>query len=135
VTSREVNRRWTEGSYTFKHGKKYYMMYSANHFGGENYAVGYATSDSPLGPYAKAPNNPVLEKNTGKGGNVTGTGHNSIAFSPDGKKMFCVYHGRTKSTGDERVVFIDEMRILGDGKLVVDGPTTEPRPVPLSESR
>ncbi len=34
VTAREVNRRWTEGSVTFKKDGTYYMMYSANHFGG-----------------------------------------------------------------------------------------------------
>lgn len=124
VTSREVNRRWTEGSFTFKHGDTYYMMYSANHFAGENYAVGYATASHPLGPYTKAANNPVLEKNTASGGEVTGTGHNSVVFLPDGR-MLCVYHGRTKKTGDERVVFIDEMEIDGDGTLKVSGPTTE----------
>jgi hypothetical protein len=44
--------------------------------------------------------------------------------------MFCVYHGRTSKTGDERVVFIDRMKIMKDGKLVVDGPTTEEQPAP-----
>jgi beta-xylosidase len=62
------------------------MMYSANYFGGKHYAVGYATASAPLGPYKKAPNNPVLQKNTAKGGIVTGTGHNSIAYSPDARK-------------------------------------------------
>lgn len=130
VTSKEVNRRWTEGSVTFKKGNTYYMMYSANYFGGKNYAVGYATSKSPLGPYTKAANNPVLQKNTETGGTVTGTGHNSITYSPDGKEMFCVYHGRTATTGDKRVVFIDRMEIRKDGKLVVHGPKTTAQPVP-----
>lgn len=134
VTSKEVNRRWTEGSFTFKHGDTYYMMYSANYFGGKNYAVGYATASSPLGPYTKADNNPVLEKNTGKNGDVTGTGHNSLVFSSQGDKIYCVYHGRTNATGDQRVVFIDEMKILDNGKLVVDGPSTSPRPMPLASS-
>ncbi len=124
VTSGEVNRRWTEGSFLIKRDGVYYMMYSANFFGGENYAVGYATSDSPLGPYTKASNNPVLEKNTAKGGIVTGVGHNSITWSRDGKQLYCVYHGRTAETGDERVVFIDKMEIK-DGILTVNGPTTD----------
>lgn len=124
VTSGEVNRRWTEGSYIFKENDTYYMMYSANYYGGKHYAVGYATSDSPLGPFKKSPDNPVLEKNTEKGGIVTGTGHNSITIAPDGKTMLCVYHGRTSKTGDERVVFIDPMEIKDDGKLVVNGPTS-----------
>lgn len=135
VTSKEVNRRWTEGSVAFKKEGTYYMMYSANYFGGQNYAIGYATSKSPLGPFTKAANNPVLQKNTAVGGNVTGTGHNSITYSPDGKEMFCVYHGRTTKTGDERVVFIDRMEIKPDGQLVVMGPNTEPQPVPQGTSK
>ncbi len=130
VTSREVNRRWTEGSVIFKKGDTYYMMYSANYFGGKNYAVGYATSKNPLGPFTKSSNNPVLQKNTDRGGVVSGTGHNSVAYSPDGNEMFCVYHARTTATGDQRVVFIDRMEILPDGTLVVRGPTTDPQPTP-----
>lgn len=124
VTSGEVNRRWTEGSYIFKKNDVYYMMYSANFYGGEHYAVGYATSEHPLGPFTKAHNNPVLEKNTEQGGIVTGTGHNSVTWSPDGKKMLCVYHGYTSETGENRVVFIDRMEVLDDGTLVIHGPTT-----------
>ena len=127
VTSGEVNRRWTEGSFMLKHEGKYYMMYSANYFGGKNYAVGYAVSDNPLGPFVKAQNNPVLEKDVEKGGIVTGTGHNSVTWSKDGKQMYCVYHGRTQNTGDERVVFIDKMNIDSDGFLRVNGPTTDPQ--------
>ena len=129
VTSKEVNRRWTEGSVTFKKEGIYYIMYSANHFGGEYYAIGYGTAASPLGPFKKAANNPVLQKNTDKGGLVSGTGHNSITYSPDGKEMFCVYHGRTAKTGDERVVFIDRMQVK-DGKITIFGPTTKPQKLP-----
>lgn len=129
VTAQEVNRRWTEGSVTFKKNGLYYIMYSANNFAGQYYAIGYATAASPLGPYKKAANNPVLQKNTDKGGVVSGTGHNSITYSPDGKEMFCVYHGRTVATGDERVVFIDRM-IVKDGTITISGPTTTPQKMP-----
>ena len=129
VTSHEVNRRWTEGSVTFKKEGIYYIMYSANNFAGQYYAIGYATAASPLGPFKKAANNPVLQKNTDKGGEVSGTGHNSITYSPDGKEMFCVYHGRTAKTGDERVVFIDRMKVK-DGIITISGPTTTPQKMP-----
>jgi len=119
VTAHEANRRWTEGSYLLKDKDTYYMMYSANNFDGQNYAVGYATSKSPLGPFTKAPENPILQKK----GDVSGTGHNSMTFSPNGKDMLCVYHGRTEETGHERLVFIDKMEITKEGKLVVNGPT------------
>lgn len=124
VTSQEANRRWTEGSFIFKKNGLYYMMYSANFFGGANYAVGYATSDNPLGPFTKSAYNPVLQKNVETGGEVTGTGHNMVLFLTDGQ-MLCVYHGRTQKTGEQRVVFIDRMEVQEDGRLVVHGPTTE----------
>lgn len=127
VTSKEVNRRWTEGSYLFKEGDTYYMMYSANYFGGQYYAVGYATAKNPLGPFTKADNNPILQKNTESGGKVTGTGHNMM-FKHNGQ-MYTAYHGRTELTGKQRVVFIDKMEVLPDGKLVVHGPTTSPETI------
>lgn len=128
VTSGEINRRWTEGSFIFRHKDKYYMMYSANYYAGKNYAVGYAISDNPLGPFTKADNNPVLQQNTNDGGEVTGTGHNSVLFLNN--NMYCVYHGRTTKSGDQRVVFIDEMQIKDDGRLIVYGPSTISQPVP-----
>ena len=130
VTSGEINRRWTEGSFIFKHDHTYYMMYSANFYAGENYAVGYATAKNPLGPFTKAFNNPVLQKNIAQGGEVTGTGHNSVLFMQGTNKMYCVYHGRTTKSGQQRVVFMDPMEINEEGRLVVHGPTTKPQPVP-----
>jgi len=124
VTSGEVNRRWTEGSFLFKHGDTYYMMYSANFFGGQHYAVGYATASTPLGPFQKSAANPILQKNTDSGGIVSGTGHNSLLKDRNGK-VWCVYHGRTNKTGDDRLVFLDELRIEENGELKVNGPTVK----------
>jgi beta-xylosidase len=130
ITAQEVNRRWTEGSFIIKKNKTFYMMYSANFFGGQHYAVGYATSENALGPFKKADNNPVLQKNTDKGGDVTGTGHNMVLTLPD-DEMYCVYHGRTTKTGDKRVVFIDKMEITANGELIVHGPTTNEQSILL----
>lgn len=124
VTSGEVNRRWTEGSYLFKHNDTYYMMYSANFFGGQHYAVGYATASSPLGPFQKSATNPILQKNTESGGIVSGTGHNSLLKDREGK-IWCVYHGRTSKTGDDRLVFLDELQMEENGELTVNGPTVK----------
>ena len=118
VTNKEINRRWTEGSFIFKDKDTYYMMYSANHYAGQYYAVGYATSDNPLGPFTKSDTNPVIQKN----GVVTGTGHCMAASMPDGSRL-CVYHGRSSETGNARIVFMDKLSIQPDGHLVVEGPT------------
>ena len=128
VTAGEAGRRWTEGSYIFRHGDTYYMMYSANAFYGGNYAVGYATSKSPLGPFTKSNTNPILKENRSEGGNVIGTGHNMALTMPDGN-MYTVYHGRMTSNPKERVVLIDKMEIDSAGILSVAGPTTTPQQI------
>jgi beta-xylosidase len=107
-----------------KEGDTYYMMYSANCYQGKNYAVGYATSKSPLGPFQKAANNPVLQENVSQGGTVMGTGHNLIITLPNGQR-YCVYHGRMSDNPTERVVLMDKMNISEEGILTVEGPTTE----------
>jgi GH43 family beta-xylosidase len=94
VTSHTVNRRWTEGPSSFKHGNTYYIMYAANSVAaGGDYATGYATSDKPLGPFKKAANNPIIFRNTASGGNVTTTAHTCWTMSPDGTEMFVLYGG------------------------------------------
>ena len=128
ATHGEVNRRWTEGTALFKLGDTYYIAYSANFFGGDWYAVGYATAKKPLGPYTKAANNPILEKNTQNGGTVRGVGHGNIFFSPDRSEAYYVYHARTDT--NDRKLFIDKMIINGDGSIAIDGPSVDPRPVP-----
>jgi len=94
VTSHTVNRRWTEGPSSFKHGNTYYLMYAANSVAaGGDYATGYATSDKPLGPFKKAANNPIIYRNTATGGQVTTTAHTCWTMSPDGTEMFVLYGG------------------------------------------
>ncbi len=128
VTAGEVNRRWTEGSFIFKHNDTFYIMYSANSYQGAYYAVGYATSKNPLGPFTKAANNPVLQENQSQGGLVVGTGHNMVLNMPDGT-MYCVYHGRMTTNVGERVVLMDKMQIDENGILTVLGPTTDAQEV------
>lgn len=110
-----TGRRWNEGSYLLKHNRKYYMTYSGNFFAGPDYAVGYATADTPLGPYTKAPENPILER----GAQVTGTGHNCMFRTTAGELMIC-YHGRTEATGNDRIAFISPAHFDEQGRLVID---------------
>lgn len=134
VLSHAVNRRWTEGPTAFRRGEFYYMMYSANSVFGPDYALGYATSKHPLGPFTKAANNPVAEKNTALGGDVTAPAHNCVTLSPDGTQMYCVYGARTSRKGqtiDHRVLFLQSMQISDKGVLTVSGPNdTEDLPAP-----
>ena len=81
-------RRWKEGPFVLKHGDTYYMTYSSNTF--EDYGVGYATAKHPLGPWTKAEENPILAEKPELG--LYAPGHNSFAWSKDGKELYIVYH-------------------------------------------
>lgn len=124
VLSHNVNRRWTEGPTAFKHAGKYYVMYSANSVFGPDYSLGYATSEYPLGPFVKAANNPVAQRNTALGGDVISPAHNCVTMSPDGTEMYCLYGARTTAAKDidQRVLFLQKMAIGDDGILTVEGP-------------
>ncbi len=51
-----------EGPTVVKLDDLYYLFYSANHFKNIDYAVGYATSTSPYGPWKKHANNPIIHR-------------------------------------------------------------------------
>lgn len=117
-----------EGPFVLKHNGKYYLTYSANHTRCEDYAIGYAVSDSPFGPFVKYEGNPILHKTD----EVNGTGHHSFTQSLDGKELVCVYHRHcSKETFQPRLVCIDRAGFEsgGDGEdiLVIYGPTTTPQ--------
>ena len=110
----ETGRRWNEGSFIMKQGDAYIITYSGNFFGGAHYAVGYAVGKTPLGPFEKAAGNPILECY----GDVTGTGHSCMLYSPENELLIC-YHGRTEKTGHDRVGFISPARLTSENKLSI----------------
>ena len=77
----------TEGPFVLKHNGLYYLSYSANHTRCPDYAVGYAVSENPMGPFKKYVGNPILHRNE----KVVGVGHHSFAPLPEGK-FLCAYH-------------------------------------------
>lgn len=77
-----------EGPSVFKHKGLYYLVYTANDFRNPDYAVGYATSKSPLGPWKKHAGNPILNKGM-LGQN--GTGHGDFFLNAD-KELLYVFH-------------------------------------------
>ena len=70
---------YMEGAWLTKHQDKYYMQYAAPGTEFNVYGDGVYMSDSPLGPYQYAPNNPISYK---PGGFMNGAGHGSTLMGP-----------------------------------------------------
>ena len=121
-------------------GMYYYLFYSGNAYYDDRYAVGVARATSPLGPYTKYSNNPILKSNAG----WVGPGHCSIAYgagvlkpTPDdvATDIYMVYHawqaGHVNGPGDGRMVLVDQIQWGSDGWPHVFGaPSTASRPTP-----
>ena len=85
-----VNAKWpvSEGPTVTKIGSLYYLFYSANDFRNIDYAVGYATANSPMGPFTKYSGNPILSR---KNTQQNGSGHGDVLVAKDGK-WYYVFH-------------------------------------------
>lgn len=90
----EVWPRVNEGAFVMKHKGRYYMTYSANSYESPYYGIGLATAASPLGPWMKYENNPILQKP----GELVGIGHNAFFRDKEGKLkiVFHAHHSREK---------------------------------------
>lgn len=119
---------WNEGPFVLKHENQYYLMYSANFYGGPDYAIGYAVADNPMGPFEKYENNPILASDLAKG--ISGPGHNSVVVGLDDETLYIVYHIHTdpKNPSGDRRMAIDRL-YFENGELKVDGPTNTPQEI------
>ncbi|MCQ6957743.1 glycoside hydrolase family 43 protein [Mucilaginibacter sp. JC4] len=77
-----------EGPTVMKRDGLYYLFYSANDFRNIDYAVGYATASSPMGPWVKYEKNPILNRAL-IGQN--GTGHGDF-FTGNSNQLYYVFH-------------------------------------------
>ena len=95
-------RLWNEGPCVIKHGDKYVMNYSANYYASNDYAICVSTADSPMGPWVKSKNNPVLSCRK----ELFGAGHNAFFTGKDGE-IYTSFHIQTDPahpSGDRRTV-------------------------------
>ncbi|MDQ0415078.1 glycoside hydrolase family 43 protein [Mesobacillus stamsii] len=126
--------QWNEGPFVIKNDHKYYLMYSANFYASSDYGVGYAVSDSPMGPFKKSDENPILSKDLENG--ISGPGHNSVTVGLDGKTLYTVYHTHTdpEAPSGDRQMNIDRLYFDG-GKLKIDGPSHSEREISLGGNK
>jgi GH43 family beta-xylosidase len=123
-----------EGLFMVYREPYYHLTYSIDDTGSENYRVGYATADSPVGPFTYQ--GVILQKDVEKG--ILATGHNSILNVPGTDEWYIVYHRFSMPGGDgtHRETTIDELHFDEETGLIlnvvptVDGIT---EPVEISE--
>ncbi len=122
--------RVTEGPWMLKSQGRYYLIYSGSGANGPDYAIGYAVSDSPTGPFTKHPGNPIA----GRSDNVFGPGHGCIISDPAGN-LWHVYHQKeSPNVGWGRFVCIDPMWFDDDGNLHSRATRGVPQPAPASRT-
>jgi len=93
-----------EGPSILKRDGLYYLFYTANDFRNPDYAVGFATSKSPLGPWQKFSGNPILSR---KNIAANGTGHGDFFQDKKGNLNYVFHtHNSTASVGKRRTALI-----------------------------
>lgn len=87
-----------------KHAGRYHLVYTANDFRNPDYAVGIASSDSPLGPFTKHPRNPVLQRIAG----LRGTGSAQLFQDLKGRwQLLCHAHFSDTAWSPRKPVLIE----------------------------
>lgn len=102
LKSMNINILWNEGPCVIVKDGKYIMNYSANCYATNDYAICVSVSDSPMGPFEKSVNNPVLSCRE----DLFGSGHNAFFAGKDGE-LYTSFHIQTNPqspSGDRRVV-------------------------------
>jgi len=129
----EPSQAWeewiNEGACVIKHNGIYYLTYSGDDFR-RNYAVGYATSSSPYGPWTKYSGNPILSGTA----DINKPGSQCFIRSPDNTELFMAYHSMLgppdiRQLNISRVHF-EEVPGQPDRLVVDNGASKSPQPYP-----
>lgn len=110
-----------EGPSVFKQNGVYYLVYSANGYTSQDYAVGFATSNSPFGPWKKYEGNPILHNY----GGLFGVGHGAPFIDKDGKMRYVFHAHKSETEIHPRNSYVVDMS-LKDGVVSLGGNLIRP---------
>jgi beta-xylosidase len=103
----------TEGPFVIRRDGLCYLIYSGSGADTPDYAVGYATSASPLGPFVRAPHNPILRRGDG----VHGPGHGCPIRDAAGAWWYVYHQKRTDCREWDRFICLDPLSFDARGRL------------------
>jgi beta-xylosidase len=108
-----LNSKWpvTEGPTVLRHNGLYYLIYSANDFRNPDYAVGYAISESPYGPWKKSDNGPIINREF-LGEN--GTGHGDLFIDSKGNMQYVLHTHFDNTTVQPRRTAVVKIQFIKD---------------------
>jgi beta-xylosidase len=123
-----------EGPTVLMHKNTYYLIYSANDFRNKDYAVGYATSDSPLGPWKKYEGNPIISRHTVA---HNGSGHGDVFIDKNGKMKYVVHTHNSNDRVSPRATAVVELKFVTakDGPDVLEADGSSFKWLQLSNTR
>lgn len=106
---------YVEGPFMFMRNGKYYFMWSEGGWTGPDYAVAYAISDSPLGPFKRI--GKILQQRSDV---ATGAGHHSVMHNAKKDLWYIVYHRRPlgETNSNHRVTCIDQLFFDENGLIL-----------------
>lgn len=133
----ERQRRWyhrvwdwytVEGPFVRKHDGRYWCFYSGGAWKAENYGIGSAVADHPMGPYQPVVGADAADVLRTVPGQVIGPGHGCVTVAPDNVTEYLVYHAWDAGhTGR----FMHADRLVWDGgRPRSPGPRTDSQPCP-----
>ncbi len=107
--------QYVEGPFMFMHHGRYYFMWSEGGWGGPDYSVAYAISDSPFGPFKRE--GKILQQDPKV---ATGAGHHSVLHPAASDSWYIVYHRRPlgETDANHRATCIDVMQFDDAGKIL-----------------
>jgi beta-xylosidase len=108
--------RIQRGPFVHKRGTTYYLTWSEFDTRDPRYSVAYATGESPLGPFTKREDNPILRQR----GSVLGAGHHSIVQIPGRDEWIIAYHRFRIPDGNgyNRETCLSPLRHGADGRIL-----------------
>ncbi|MEX2592757.1 MAG: glycoside hydrolase family 43 protein [Anditalea sp.] len=120
--TQEVPWPVAEGPSILKKDSLYYLVYSANDFRNPDYAVGYAISSHPMGPWKKQDSNPILGR-TDIG--INGPGHGDFISDKQGGLHYVFHtHYSNSEVAPRKTAIVkagfSEDTDTGEHKLVMD---------------
>lgn len=106
-----------EGPTVVKLDGTYYMFFSCNDFRNPDYAVGYATASSPMGPWTKH-DEPIISKRLI---GYNGTGHGDLFKNQAGEWMYVLHTHRNSIQAVPRKAAVVRLKFTKKGFSLVNG--------------